>query len=95
MTVSTDGSMWIGTGGGGINKFSLRKPKFQHYKYPGNVLGNMVWEIFDDQEGRIWIGSQGYGLFTFDRQSHEFKHYLFDPIDPEISRNHPFRWIRL
>ena len=88
MTASTDGTMWIGSGGGGIHKFSLRKPKFQHYKYPGNVLGNFVWEIFDDRQGRVWIGSQGFGLFTFNRQSHEFNHYLFDPIDPELSRTY-------
>jgi len=88
ITASTDGCLWMGTGGGGINKCSLRKPKFQHFKYPGNVLGNFVWEIFDDRQGKIWIGSQGLGLFTFDRHSHEFKHYLFDPIEPEISRTY-------
>jgi len=88
ITASTDGCLWIGTGGGGINKCSLRKPKFQHYKYPGNVLGNFVWEIFDDRQGKIWIGSQGFGLFTFDRHSHAFKHFPFDPVEPEISRTY-------
>jgi len=88
MNASTDGTMWIGTGGGGINKFSLRKPKFRHYKYPGNVLANFVWEIFEDGQGKVWIGSQGNGLFKFDRQSHEFEHFLFDPVDPELSRTY-------
>jgi signal transduction histidine kinase/streptogramin lyase len=80
--------MWIGTGGGGINKLSLRKPKFQHYKYPGNVLANFIWEIFEDEQGKVWLGSQGNGLYKFDRQSHDFQHYLFDPVDPEASRTY-------
>ena len=88
MTASTDGTMWIGTGGGGINMFSLRRPKFQHYKYPGNVLANFVWEIFEDPQGKVWIGSQGNGLYLFDRELHEFSPFLFDPDEPEISRTY-------
>ena len=77
----------VGTGGGGINKVSLRKPKFRHFKYPGNILANFIWKIYEDETGLVWIGSQGFGLYQYDRQKNEYQRYIIDPSDQDNQQN--------
>ena len=84
---SSDGTLWVGTGGGGINKVSLRTPKFRHYKYPGNILANFIWKIFQDDQKRVWIGSQGFGFYYFDRESEQYHRFTIDQSRPEESQN--------
>ena len=82
MCLSSDGSLWIGTGGGGVNKISLKKTKFQHYKFPGNLLANFIWAIFEDKTGRIWriheidIDIYFNGNWEYYRPSHELFLYI-------------------
>jgi len=87
LTASYDGSLWVGTGGGGLNKVSLRKPKFRHYKYPGNILANFIWKIFEDDQNRIWIGSQGFGLYYFDRETEQYHPFTVDQSNPDGPQN--------
>ena len=75
------GTIWVGTGGGGINKFNIGKQKFLHLKNPASLVSNFVWAVIEDQNKNIWIGSQGGGLIKLDRVKNEYHAWLNDPLD--------------
>jgi len=59
------GIMWIGTNGGGVNKYVPENNKFRHFlktPYPGSISYNKIRSIFEDSEGTLWIGTEGGGL---------------------------------
>jgi len=78
------GVLWIGTGGGGLNKLVLskaegsdrEKEKFTHYKNnpnsPNSLSNNWVNSIYEDRSGVLWIGTRGGGLNKFDREKEFF-----------------------
>ncbi len=86
------GVIWIGTYGGGINRFITRKKQFAHYRRdpsdPNSLNNNIVWSVYEDRSGVLWIGTHGGGLTRFDRRNNTFTHYLNDPNDPQsLSHN--------
>ncbi|UCE05776.1 MAG: SpoIIE family protein phosphatase [bacterium] len=81
------GVLWIGTNGGGLNKFNRFKEKFVHYKNDPNNLNslsnNRVYAFCQDKAGLLWIGTtRGGGLNKFDREKGTFFHYKSDPSNP-------------
>ena len=57
------GNIWIGTYGGGINKYDGNL--FTYFTQNEGLAGNEVSSILQDQDGRIWFGSDG-GINLFD-----------------------------
>ena len=60
------GVIWVGTNGGGANKFDPARKPF--YQFGTNLTSNgyrykKIRSIFEDSAGRIWIGTDGGGLF--------------------------------
>lgn len=59
-------NLWIGTGGGGLNRLDIHENKFYHYNYKSNdstsVSNNSIYSIFEDRTGNLWIGTLGGGL---------------------------------
>ena len=60
------GMIWIGTNGGGLNRFNRVTEDYSAYKFnPENPLGlsnNFIRVIFEDQKGYLWVGTEGGGL---------------------------------
>jgi len=59
-------NIWVGTQGGGLNRFDPFSEKFEHYKqdpYDKNsLINNNVSAIMEDSYGNIWIGTRrGFG----------------------------------
>jgi signal transduction histidine kinase/ligand-binding sensor domain-containing protein/DNA-binding response OmpR family regulator len=81
-----NGILWIGTGGGGLNRFDREKEHFIHYKHdPGDtrsLSGNWVTAIGEDSRGRLWIGTLDAGLNRMNGENGQFIHYKHDPADP-------------
>ncbi|MEZ4748894.1 MAG: two-component regulator propeller domain-containing protein [Calditrichia bacterium] len=77
--------MWVGTSGGGLNRYLQNKQRFQRYTSNSNhsdsLSGNWVWSIYEDREGLLWIGTWGRGISRFDRRQNRFRQYLFDAGD--------------
>ncbi|MCP2597399.1 ATP-binding protein, partial [Candidatus Aminicenantes bacterium AC-335-G13] len=89
-----DGVLWIGTAGGGLNKFDREKEKFIYYmhdeKNPLSLSNNFVLSIYEDSSGNLWIGTER-GLNKFDRKNEKFIHFLHDKNNPySISDNRIF-----
>ncbi|MEN0048424.1 MAG: two-component regulator propeller domain-containing protein [Bacteroidota bacterium] len=60
------GVIWVGTNGGGVNKFNPGRKKFYHYGNNLSVNGSIYKEvrsIFEDSKGNLWVGTEGGGLF--------------------------------
>ncbi|MDQ1354424.1 MAG: hypothetical protein QG657_4733, partial [Acidobacteriota bacterium] len=69
------GTLWIGTGNGGLNRFDREKEIFTRYQ-PGDrtdsISHNFITAICEDSEGNLWLGTNGGGLNKFDRQKKTF-----------------------
>ncbi|MDR2086782.1 MAG: helix-turn-helix domain-containing protein [Dysgonamonadaceae bacterium] len=75
-----DGTLWIGTNGGGINRLDIEKKVFKHYSYrdndsSGNQLSsNWVYTLFIDEDETIWIGTSN-GINCLNPQTETFSNY--------------------
>ena len=83
-----DGTIWIGTVRGGLNRFSPKTETFTYYKHdpanPDSLANNSIDTIYRDGEGILWIGTRGGGLNRFSPNSPNpiFTHYRHNPENP-------------
>lgn len=63
------GDLWIGTWGGGLNRFDPRRGRFTRYPHqpenPGSIGSGIVWSIAETREAgqrSIWLAVDGAGL---------------------------------
>lgn len=76
----SEGIMWIGTFGGGLNKFDRKTGKFFAYKTnedPSSLSDNKVCAVYEDKYGNFWIGTFGGGLNKFNKGTGKFKRYAY------------------
>ncbi len=64
MLRSRDGSLWIGTIGGGVYHFSPKGN--QHFTTQDGLSSNFVQALLEARDGTIWIGTN-YGVSHLDR----------------------------
>jgi ligand-binding sensor domain-containing protein len=67
MSVYEDRSkaLWVGTAGGGLNRFDPETEQFVHYRHdprnPGSLSDDNVYAVFEDRTGVLWAGTYGAG----------------------------------
>ncbi|MDR1938492.1 MAG: response regulator [Tannerellaceae bacterium] len=75
----SDHTVWIGTAGGGINRFVCRTPEreeyFVSYTTENGLADNFVSGILE-HDGCLWISSEN-GISRFDRKNEHFMTYHF------------------
>ncbi len=80
------GVLWIGTDGGGLNKFDLEKEIFTCYRHeiskPRSLSHNVVCSLYRDSSGVLWVGTWGGGLNKFNKENETFAHYRYNPGAP-------------
>lgn len=66
-----DGTLWVGTVEGGLNRASCcYEGGFEHFtKETGTLTHNSVSAITSDHTGHLWVGTWGGGLCMLDRHS--------------------------
>lgn len=87
----SSGIIWIGTIGGGLNKYNPKRKKFSHYKstgLPGSLSNNKITTILEDSKHNIWIGTEGGGMNYLDNSTNRnfssgFKNYLIETYQME------------
>src|SRR5690606_30316364 len=57
--VEEDGTLWVGTGGGGLYRF--RAGRFVRYGLEDGLSHRHVLSLFRDRDGVLWIGTAGGG----------------------------------
>jgi len=84
--VDSKGNLWIGTIGGGLNKYNYINNSFTKYIpsiSENSILGLNVSAITEDHEGNLWMGIIGKGVSKFYPETSTFKHFdigLFNPV---------------
>lgn len=82
-----NGNLWIGTSGGGFNRYYRDTGTFKRYtvndeaENDAGLTENTATSLAVDHNGYLWIGTQN-GLNRFDPDTEEFEHYFSDPDDP-------------
>ncbi len=74
--VDKKGSLWLGTFGGGLNKFippqnDKQPAKFYHYNKEDGLANDIVRNILPDSSSNLWIGTAN-GLSKFDIKAEKF-----------------------
>jgi ligand-binding sensor domain-containing protein/signal transduction histidine kinase len=91
------GALWIGTDGGGLNKFdpdtrtgaAKRFTRFVNDpENPFSLSSNRITALYEDRSGMLWIGTYDGGLNCFDPNRKQFTRFLNDPQNPHsLSHN--------
>lgn len=65
LTIDKTGIIWIGTNGGGVNKFDPKRKQFDHIRktlHPNSLSYDKIRSLFEDSNGTLWVGTEGGGL---------------------------------
>lgn len=65
LAVDHTGIIWIGTNGGGVNKFDPERKRFDHVRktlHPNSLSYDKIRSFFEDSNGTLWVGTEGGGL---------------------------------
>jgi ligand-binding sensor domain-containing protein/signal transduction histidine kinase len=88
------GVIWVGTHGGGLDRFDPATDRFIHYRHdaknPFSISNDVVTSILEDQHGNFWVGTHG-GLNRMDRQTGRFTVYQHEPSNPKSLSNDQVR----
>jgi signal transduction histidine kinase/ligand-binding sensor domain-containing protein/DNA-binding response OmpR family regulator len=72
-----DHVLWIGTAGGGLNRFEIDSGTFTHFTERDGLPNNVVYGILPDTSGGLWL-STNKGLSRFDLATRRFRNYDAD-----------------
>jgi len=79
--------LWIGTFGGGLDRFDKTTEIFTHFKKnddnPKSLSNDIVVMIFDDGKGNLYIPTYGGGLNIMNKATGDFTLFKNDPKDPK------------
>jgi ligand-binding sensor domain-containing protein/serine phosphatase RsbU (regulator of sigma subunit) len=73
------GRLWIGTGGGGLNRMVPPSGRdsaatFVRYTEERGLSNNFVYGILEDEHGKLWL-STNFGVARFDPETGSFQNY--------------------
>ncbi len=66
------GTLWLGTYGGGLNKYDSQRARAKHFTEQNGLSNNIVYGILKDNAGKLWL-STNKGLSKFDPVSEKFR----------------------
>ncbi|MDR1938942.1 MAG: response regulator, partial [Tannerellaceae bacterium] len=89
-------SLWIGTEGGGLNRYDRNAGTFTHYTYrqgQNSLSYDNIQALLMTKNNELWIGMSRGGLDCLDTETGQFTHYrATDPGKPLLN-NHVARLI--
>jgi PAS domain S-box-containing protein len=82
--------LWVGTWGGGLNKFDIQKGRFTNFTCTGKndncISSNFIRTLYEDREGLLWIGTGDAGITTYNKKKNEFSTFLIEINDTNSLR---------
>ena len=66
--------LWLGTKGGGLNKFEKKSGKCNSFTVDDGLPNNVVYGILPDDFGNLWL-STNYGLSQFNIKNQYFRNF--------------------
>ena len=94
--VDQAGTLWVGTHGGGLDRFHPATETFSHFAHdpadPTSLSGDTVTVMLEDRDGTFWVGTH-QGLNRMDRETGTFTRFRHDPDHPASLSNNQVRAI--
>ncbi len=91
----SEGRLWIGTWGAGLERLDPRTETFDHFRSdpndPHSLQGFRVQTILAARDGSVWAGTYRFGLNRFDPKTGRFEHFQHDP-ENDLSLPHNHIW---
>lgn len=86
------GILWIGTRGGGLNRYDPVNDSFQHFRHdandPQSIGNNYVWSTISDGEGGLWVATDaGVDHMVEKEGKYVFSHHGHKPSFPQSLSN--------
>jgi ligand-binding sensor domain-containing protein/signal transduction histidine kinase len=79
LCVDGQANLWVGTYGGGLNKYDRARERFVRYKHDpadsGTISSNSIRAICEDGSGVLWVGTYGGGLNWLNSTTGEFRRF--------------------
>ncbi|WP_020571000.1 hybrid sensor histidine kinase/response regulator transcription factor [Neolewinella persica] len=76
--VAKDGNIWVGTFGGGLNRFlpptEGEKARFKSYGEKEGLINGVIKDILEDESGHLWISSNN-GISRFNPEDDTFENF--------------------
>ena len=76
----TEGRMWIGTSGSGLNlctpQDNYHSLKYEHYGTSEGLVNDVIQSVLGDKKGNLWVATE-YGISKFNPSTHSFENYFF------------------
>ena len=71
------GILWLGTQGGGLNRYDTRTGTARHYTEEDGLANNTVYAVLEDERGTLWLSTNG-GISNFDPETETFENFGLD-----------------
>ncbi len=85
MLFNNDGTVWLGTEGGGLNLYDMRTRKTRTFSTQEGLPSDDVYSLQKDSRGRLWV-STGKGLASIENFQVSNLNYIGD-IDKEYNKS--------
>ena len=83
---SHDGTLWVGTDGGGLNRRNPATGRFRRFRHvptdPKSLGSDRVRAIQETRDGALWIGTDGGGLSRMDQREGTFTRFRASSSNP-------------
>src|SRR5690606_19057309 len=83
MFEDSQGHIWIGTDGNGVDRFDPNTYTFEHFRHdpadPTTLGANAVLAIAEDRDGDIWLGTWAGGLKRLEPHTGKVTRYMHNP----------------
>jgi len=91
LSLDNSNNLWIGTWGGGANRYQLETGTFEHFQHnpnqPTSISSNRIQSFYQDDKGVMWIGSYADGFNQYLSQTNSFKRFKYDASKNSLSNN--------
>jgi signal transduction histidine kinase/ligand-binding sensor domain-containing protein len=90
--VDRSGTLWVGTGGGGLHRLEPDGRSFARFVSnpadPASLSDDFVTTMLDGTDGTLWVGTRSGGLNAFDPKSGRALRFLPSPSNPATIGHH-------
>jgi PAS domain S-box-containing protein len=67
--------LWIGTGGGGLNRFDRNHENFISFSFSEGFADDMIYNILEDKHNNLWLSTSN-GIIKFNPKTESVRNYF-------------------